>query len=201
MAIRTTGNVYLYEAVSELNVKIKSFKDLLTDEPFKKSDIITLQNPNDPALAALRDVSNFKHLQTMREEAAEARSSSSASSQVRHNPTSDRIMQSLKKSQEEKKVADAAVAAEAAAAASLLVDPNEDVAGIVSLSPTCEDVIPGNTITDQRAGGSLMCSSAGVHTKNFMRPPTPEEIREARWRHLRKVLWLVERVNERNVYV
>ena len=187
MAIRTTGNVYLYEAVNELNLKIKSYKDLLTDEPFKKSDIITLQDPDDPAHMALRDISNFKHLQTMRDEAAAARASSSSSSHVRHNPTSDRVMQALKKSQEEKRVADAAAAVLAAARASEQVDPTADVANILALSPTCEDIIPGNISTDQRAGGSLMCSSAGVHTKNFMRLATPDEIREARWRHLRKV--------------
>lgn len=169
-------------------MKIKSFKDLLTDEPFKKSDIITLQNPDDPAHTALRDISNFKHLQTMRDEASAARSSSSDSSHVRHNPTSDRVMQALKKQQEEKKITDAAAAAAAAALASKQVDPEADVANIMALAPTCDDVIPGNTITDQRAGSSLTSSSAGLHTKNFMRPPTADEIREARWRNLRKVL-------------
>lgn len=187
MAIRTTGNVYLYEAVNELNLKIKSLKDLLTDEPFKKSDIITLQNPDDPAHMALRDISNFKHLETMRDEASAARSSSSDSSHVRHNPTSDRVMQALKKQQEEKKITDAAAAALAASRASELGDPNADVAHILALSPTCEDVIPGHTITDQRAGSSFTSSSADVHTKNFFRPPTAEEIREARWKHMRKV--------------
>mmetsp|Transcript_19918 Transcript_19918/g.37057 ORF Transcript_19918/g.37057 Transcript_19918/m.37057 type:complete len:621 (-) Transcript_19918:81-1943(-) len=185
VAIRTTGNVYLYEAVNELNLKIKSFKDLLTDEPFKKSDIITLQNPDDPAHMALRDISNFKHLQTMRDEASAARSSSE-SSHVRHNPTSDRVMQALKKQQDEKKIADAAAAAVAASLAADQADAEADVANIKALSPTCEDVIPGHTITDQRAGGSLTSSSAGVHTKNFLRPPTADEIREARWSHMRK---------------
>lgn len=187
MAIRTTGNVYLYEAVNELNLKIKSLKDLLTDEPFKKSDIITLQNPDDPLHSALRDISNFKHLQTMRDEAASARSSSSDSSHVRHNPTSDRVMQTLKKQQEDKKILDAAASALAAENASKQEDPNADVAYILSLAPTCEDVIPGNIITDQRAGSSFTSSSAGVHTKNFLRPPTADEIREARWRQMRKV--------------
>lgn len=185
VAIRTTGNVYLFEAVDELNLKIKSFKDLLTDEPFKKSDIITLQNPDDPAHMALRDISNFKHLQTMRDEASASRSSSE-SSHVRHNPTSDRVMQALKKQQEEKNIADATAAAVAASLAADQVDPEADVANIKALSPTCEDVIPGHTITDQRAGGSLTSSSAGVHTKNFLRPPTADEIREARWSHMRK---------------
>jgi len=47
VAIRTTGNVYSMDAVEELNLKRSHLKDLLTDVPFKRSDIITLQDPND----------------------------------------------------------------------------------------------------------------------------------------------------------
>ena len=34
VAIKTTGNVYSYEAIEQLNLKPKNFRDLLTDEPF-----------------------------------------------------------------------------------------------------------------------------------------------------------------------
>ena len=186
MAIKATGNVYSFEAVNELNLKIKSFKDLLSDEPFKKSDIITLQNPDDPAHAALRDISNFKHLQTMRDEAAASRSSSGESSHVRHNPTSDRVMQTLKKQLKEKKVADDAAAK--VAKENKMNEADTDVKNILVLSPTCDDVTPGSVITDQRAGGSLTSSSVDVHTKNATRLPTADEIRSARWRHMRKVI-------------
>ncbi|KAL3097371.1 hypothetical protein niasHS_003819 [Heterodera schachtii] len=47
VAIRTTGNVYSMEAVEELNLKRNHLKDLLTDTPFQKKDIITLQDPQD----------------------------------------------------------------------------------------------------------------------------------------------------------
>ncbi|KAI6650926.1 Peptidyl-prolyl cis-trans isomerase-like 2 [Oopsacas minuta] len=43
--IKTTGNVYSNEALQELNIKPKNFRELLSDEPFAKSDIITLQDP------------------------------------------------------------------------------------------------------------------------------------------------------------
>jgi peptidyl-prolyl cis-trans isomerase-like protein 2 len=43
VAIRTTGNVYAYEAVETLNLKTKHMKDLLDDTPFTRSDIITIQ--------------------------------------------------------------------------------------------------------------------------------------------------------------
>ncbi|KAL4369190.1 hypothetical protein GQ457_05G007780 [Hibiscus cannabinus] len=46
VAMKTTGNVLCYEAIKELNIKTKNWKELLTDESFTKEDIITIQNPN-----------------------------------------------------------------------------------------------------------------------------------------------------------
>ncbi|XP_060843545.1 RING-type E3 ubiquitin-protein ligase PPIL2 [Rhopalosiphum padi] len=45
VAIKTTGNVFSYEAIEQLNIKTKNWKDLLTDEPFLRKDMITLQDP------------------------------------------------------------------------------------------------------------------------------------------------------------
>ena len=45
VAVRTSGNVYAYEAVQELNIKPKFMKDLLTDQPFTRKDIIHIQDP------------------------------------------------------------------------------------------------------------------------------------------------------------
>uniref|UniRef100_A0A8C6DH95 RING-type E3 ubiquitin transferase n=1 Tax=Moschus moschiferus TaxID=68415 RepID=A0A8C6DH95_MOSMO len=59
VAIRTTGNVYAHEAVEQLNIKAKNFRDLLTDEPFCRQDIITLQ---DPTNLDKFNVSNFFHV-------------------------------------------------------------------------------------------------------------------------------------------
>ncbi|EHB09774.1 Peptidyl-prolyl cis-trans isomerase-like 2 [Heterocephalus glaber] len=59
VAIKMTGNVYAYEAVEQLNIKAKNFRDLLTDEPFSRQDIITLQ---DPTNLDKFNVSNFFHV-------------------------------------------------------------------------------------------------------------------------------------------
>ena len=37
------ADVFFPQAIEQLNVKPKNFKDLLTDEPFKRSDMITIQ--------------------------------------------------------------------------------------------------------------------------------------------------------------
>ncbi|CAB4401044.1 unnamed protein product [Rhizophagus irregularis] len=59
VAIRTTGNVYAYEAVDRLNIKVKHWKDLLSEEPFTRKDIITLQDPHN---LEARNLSNFYYL-------------------------------------------------------------------------------------------------------------------------------------------
>ncbi|KAI8895570.1 cyclophilin-like domain-containing protein [Globomyces pollinis-pini] len=46
VCIKTTGNVYCMDAVEKLNIKTKYFKDLLTDEPFTRKDIIHIQDPH-----------------------------------------------------------------------------------------------------------------------------------------------------------
>ncbi|KAK9064898.1 hypothetical protein SSX86_016280 [Deinandra increscens subsp. villosa] len=60
VAVKTTGNVFSYEAVKELNIKTKNWKELLTDEPFKREDIITIQNPNSIDSKALVDFDHVK---------------------------------------------------------------------------------------------------------------------------------------------
>ena len=46
-AVRTTGNVYSYKVVEELNLRPKSLRDLLTDEPFKRADVLVLRPQNE----------------------------------------------------------------------------------------------------------------------------------------------------------
>uniref|UniRef100_A0A8C5FZK3 RING-type E3 ubiquitin transferase n=1 Tax=Gouania willdenowi TaxID=441366 RepID=A0A8C5FZK3_GOUWI len=60
VANTVTGNVFSYEAVEQLNIKTKSYKDLLTDEAFTRNDIITLQ---DPTNLDKFNVSSFFHVQ------------------------------------------------------------------------------------------------------------------------------------------
>ncbi|KAI9683936.1 MAG: Peptidyl-prolyl cis-trans isomerase cyp8 [Trizodia sp. TS-e1964] len=59
VALKNTGNVYAWETVNKLNIKAKMWRDLVNDEEFSRSDIITLQDPQN---VAARDVSSFKYL-------------------------------------------------------------------------------------------------------------------------------------------
>ena len=46
IAIKETGNVYSYDVYQKLNKDINNYKDLLTDIPFKKENVILLNDPN-----------------------------------------------------------------------------------------------------------------------------------------------------------
>ncbi|ESW28705.1 hypothetical protein PHAVU_002G010800 [Phaseolus vulgaris] len=61
VAVKTTGNVFCYEAVKELNIKTKNWKELLTDEPFTREDLITIQNPNALDNKVLLDFDHVKN--------------------------------------------------------------------------------------------------------------------------------------------
>ncbi|KAJ1335432.1 peptidyl-prolyl cis-trans isomerase-like 2 [Microdochium nivale] len=55
----TYANVFAWDTVERMNIKTKMWQDLLDDTPFTRSDIITLQDPQN---AASRDLSQFQHL-------------------------------------------------------------------------------------------------------------------------------------------
>ncbi|KAK4876281.1 hypothetical protein RN001_012703 [Aquatica leii] len=46
VTIKTTGIVYSMEAVEQLNIKTKNWKDLILDVPFERKDVIVLQDPS-----------------------------------------------------------------------------------------------------------------------------------------------------------
>ena len=58
VAIKTTGNVYSYDALKTLVIEPKNWRDLLTDEPISRSDFITLQDPH--ALGS-RNIADFHY--------------------------------------------------------------------------------------------------------------------------------------------
>ncbi|XP_055324360.1 RING-type E3 ubiquitin-protein ligase PPIL2 [Sitodiplosis mosellana] len=59
VAIAQTGNVFSFEAVEQLNIKTKNWKDLVDDTPFTRKDIITIQDPNN---VEKFNISTFYHI-------------------------------------------------------------------------------------------------------------------------------------------
>ncbi|GFR52819.1 hypothetical protein Agub_g15442, partial [Astrephomene gubernaculifera] len=59
VAVKPSGNVYCWEAVEELCVKPRNWRDLLTDAPFTRRDIIHIQ---DPLNLSGRTIDQFDHV-------------------------------------------------------------------------------------------------------------------------------------------
>jgi len=61
VAVRHGGyaNVFAWETVQRMNIKPRMWRDLVDDAEFSRSDVITLQDPQN---AASRDLSQFAHL-------------------------------------------------------------------------------------------------------------------------------------------
>ncbi|CAM1502823.1 Fc.00g075990.m01.CDS01 [Cosmosporella sp. VM-42] len=61
VAIRhgTYANVFAWDTVERMNIKAKTWRDLVDDEEFTRADIITLQDPQN---AASRNLDQFKYL-------------------------------------------------------------------------------------------------------------------------------------------
>jgi len=82
VAVATTGNVYCWEAIDQLNIKTKNWKDLVDDTPFLRKDIITIQ---DPQKLEKYDISTFHHIKK------NLRVLTEEEQQERKNPASGRI--------------------------------------------------------------------------------------------------------------
>ena len=63
VAPRASDAGHRYEAVESLNIKAKNWKDLLTDKPFTRSDLIHVQDPTD---LEKHNLSRFHHIKVKR---------------------------------------------------------------------------------------------------------------------------------------
>lgn len=185
VAIRKSGNIFSYDAVSELNIKAKNYTDLLTGVSFTKSDIIHIQDPQNKELVAKRDISNFIHLQQVREE---KQIEIQAESKVRRNPTAEVVMKELEKRKAiELESGEKSKSSLFTSVKSLNTSDNEDVAELLLLGATTNDANPGQNNTTGQSSASLTSSSVPCWTGNKTRLANAEELREARYRAMKKL--------------
>mmetsp|Transcript_4812 Transcript_4812/g.6207 ORF Transcript_4812/g.6207 Transcript_4812/m.6207 type:complete len:277 (-) Transcript_4812:916-1746(-) len=160
VAVRTSGYVYAMDAVQELNIKPRNWKDLMTDEPFTKNDLITLQDPEDDALRMRRDISNFTYLKEMRDESAAEQAATKASTNIRVAPGTAALFKEIEIERERKKQINAANMLKAEAEQDLELESIPDLASIRRLRPTMEDINPGAKQTDSSASQSFTSSGS-----------------------------------------
>lgn len=182
VAIKTSGNVYSFNAVEELNLKAKNFTDLIDGTSFARSDIITLQDPQNPEIMAKRDISTFKHMQTIREESAENRKSES---KTRHTTASESVMKEIERRRQEEELSGNKRKTTEEIIHGSGNQIEQDVMRFQSMQPLPQDVNPGQTATTGKVSASFTSSSNSRFTANESRLATAEEIREARWKIMR----------------
>ncbi|XP_026694279.2 RING-type E3 ubiquitin-protein ligase PPIL2 [Ciona intestinalis] len=73
VAIATTGNVFSHDAIDQLNIKPKNWKELLTDDKFTREDIITIQDPTKLDKFNLQTFYHLKHNQKLPDDDLKAR--------------------------------------------------------------------------------------------------------------------------------
>ena len=89
VAIKPTGHVYCYDAVKQMNLKTNHLFDLLDETPFKRDDIIHIQDPSD---GGRREMERFSHVVENLQVDLKAKDG------VRHNEATARIMEQVSKS-------------------------------------------------------------------------------------------------------
>ncbi|CAJ0843585.1 14336_t:CDS:2 [Entrophospora sp. SA101] len=99
VAIKTTGNVYSYEAIERLNIKPKYWKDLLTDEPFKRDDLITIQDPHN---IESRDFTKFHYIKNNLKIKDEEKQDSLSNINVNATGSAARILKKISNDSSEK---------------------------------------------------------------------------------------------------
>jgi peptidyl-prolyl cis-trans isomerase-like protein 2 len=182
VALKTTGNVYSYDAIDQLCLKVKSMKDLLDDSPFTRADLITLQDPHN---ILARDPSTFAHI-----------SNEDVARQVDGLKSSKGGAASLSSSSAAPAAAAPAAASSAAAAPkpggrrplslgiSLAPAPSAASAAAASLSTGSG---PARAMYSSGAvSGSFTSTAVSVATKNERALLTPEQILQQRYDHLKK---------------
>lgn len=91
VANKRSGNVYSWEAVETLNIEKGNWKDLMTEEPFTRQDLIILQDPQNP-----KDFSEiFKKVQEERQ-AASLRNEGKISDKVNLSGGVGKVLKELK---------------------------------------------------------------------------------------------------------
>jgi peptidyl-prolyl cis-trans isomerase-like protein 2 len=160
--------VYSYNAVQELNLKNKNYHDLISGEKFTKHDIITLQDPQNLEHVRKRDINNFSHLKTIRQDSMNARSQSSSMSNIQSIQTVDTM-----KEVEAQRVMDISNGVKRKTTEEILTKKDtsyvHDIKEIYELRPLIIDVNPGQVNTDGLASSALTSTSFNLNTSNATR--------------------------------
>ena len=174
-----TANVFSYEAVLELNIKGKNYEDLLDGQPFKKSDIIILQDVEDAQHMKLRDINNFKHTTSSKESAA---SKNSAAGDIKHSVTATRIMEAVAKKKAEDDIVKRKKELETKKANEILAAERNINIEDRLVNVYTNELMANINMTTNATAGSLTSTAETVSLNSSTRLASDEEIMQAKIR-------------------
>mmetsp|Transcript_23459 Transcript_23459/g.65714 ORF Transcript_23459/g.65714 Transcript_23459/m.65714 type:complete len:548 (+) Transcript_23459:210-1853(+) len=165
-----SGHVYSFDAVDQLNKKTKNWKDLITSQPFKWADIVTIQDPDDPEP---REVAKFYFMQagqqhevvteiTHRDASAK---SGEKDEKIRKNAAIDRIFEKKRELAEEK--------AKEASEKELMIEDKPEKSNVDAEVPRLPKT--NERYTSGEVAESFTSTSTPLRTQNDLRPLTAEE--------------------------
>lgn len=171
-----SGHIYSFDAVDQLNRKTKNWKDLITSQTFKWTNIVTIQDPDD---AEQREIAKFYYMQKGQQEEVIAevthRESKVSADQkkdtLRKNAAIDRIFDEKKriadeKAKEEEEKAPARLEDERKAAVARAI---EEKKGLVPVKKTNERYTSG------AVAESFTSTTRSLMTHNSLRLQTEDE--------------------------
>lgn len=102
VAVRPTGHVYQWDTVQRLNIKARNMRDLVTDEPFVRADIIDLQDPHAPEKRRMKDMHRACMLTDTQHNLTLAESEGAEEVNLRATGSASAVVQSVRKAQAER---------------------------------------------------------------------------------------------------
>ena len=167
--------------MQELNFKRKCYEDLISGKKFHRTrDVIIISDKNDPA----RNINNFKHMTTLREEKQASLLASKGNeneSHIRHSVTAARIMKKIKHKREEEEI-------EKSKKMKLgQVDSTMDGCSVDKGVKIFTDDITGVRMTSGKTSGSFTSTAMSVSNDNETREATKDEILESQFNAMKKL--------------
>mmetsp|Transcript_67208 Transcript_67208/g.133185 ORF Transcript_67208/g.133185 Transcript_67208/m.133185 type:complete len:573 (-) Transcript_67208:221-1939(-) len=175
VAIKPTGNVYCHDAVKQMNLKTGHLHDLLDETPFKREDVIHIQ---DPSNGNRREIERFTHV------GEGLQLNVKDDSGVRHNDATKRIMEqvAVTSGKADTAVAGGKAKAKASAPGSAAGSGSGGGGGSSASVPVARW-----TQTTGKAAASLTSTAVPVQTINEIAPLSEEESARQRYAFVRKL--------------
>mmetsp|Transcript_18159 Transcript_18159/g.42440 ORF Transcript_18159/g.42440 Transcript_18159/m.42440 type:complete len:552 (-) Transcript_18159:8-1663(-) len=167
-----SGHVYSYDAVEELNKKVKNWKDLITSQPFKWSDIVVIQDPDE---VEAREVAKFWYMENGQQDTVtrmlnpDMEETEEKKEKIRPNAAMGRVFEEKKRLAEEKAKEEEAKALEDGK------EDGEQKSSVLPLQKDPADRKVNARYTSGDAAASFTSTARPLQSQNDLRLMTEEE--------------------------